>query len=142
MRRLAGPRGPAALFPRPLPRSYLRWREAEALALRVAVTSLPHCWPTLLYSLRAGDRTWARWRRCGPLPDGLILAALLAHGSKALLECMLALARPVRLWLHVPVQLLQVGGGGGGVGGGWGASARPGRASGRTPARGREGRSR
>lgn len=91
-------------------RSYLRYREAVALLLRLAITSLPHCWPTLLLSLQVGDFFWRRAAAAGPGGPLLAFWVLLAHGSTALLECLLVLARPVRLALQAPLQLVQVRG--------------------------------
>lgn len=87
--------------------SYLKWREAVTVAVRLAMTSMPHCWATVLHPLRAPSWETVRPGPLALLPPQLVLWALLAHGSKALLECMLALARPVRLAVHIPAQLLQ-----------------------------------
>ncbi|KAL4854258.1 Copine-5 [Chlorella vulgaris] len=87
------------LWRRSCPASYARYRELPAVILRVAAAASPAAWKVTAQALNGTPPYSSSW----PLNAAAFGLAVL-FSSFAATGSVMALARPVRLWLHVPAQ--------------------------------------
>eukprot|EP00887_Chlorella_sp_A99_P006131 scaffold22.g6131.t1 len=86
------------------PASYLRWREAPAACLRLAVYSPWAFWPGIIAMVdRSGTALWGESEAL----NALKLAAVVPFVSVS--NCVVAVVKPVRLWACVLIQAATVG---------------------------------